>query len=120
MYKVALLFTLLCAFSQQAPAKYNYAEVLHKSFLFYHAQRSGNLTNHRRLAWRTDSCFNCKGLNGEDLSGGYYEAGKSTSISSYLISISSKHNEMGTSAHFYYLPIGLECDRIQRCNQISQ
>ena len=56
-------------------AKYNYGEVLHKSFLFYHAQRSGNLTGHRKLAWRTDSCFQCKGLNGEDLSGGYYEAG---------------------------------------------
>ncbi|KAG8900314.1 hypothetical protein FRB99_006119 [Tulasnella sp. 403] len=55
-------------------AKYDYAEVLHKSFLFYHAQRSGKLGPNRRLAWRGDSCFVCSGPNGEDLSGGYYEA----------------------------------------------
>ncbi len=29
---------------------------------------------HRR---RSDSCFNCKGPGGEDVSGGYYEAGGS-------------------------------------------
>ena len=26
---------------------------------------------------RSDSCFNCKGPSGEDVSGGYYEAGGS-------------------------------------------
>ncbi|KAG8956488.1 hypothetical protein FRC00_004867, partial [Tulasnella sp. 408] len=57
-----------------ATAKYDYAEVLHKSLLFYHAQRSGKLGPNRRLAWRGDSCFICTGPNGEDLSGGYYEA----------------------------------------------
>lgn len=57
-----------------ATAKYDYAEVLHKSLLFYHAQRSGKLGPNRRLAWRGDSCFVCSGPNGEDLSGGYYEA----------------------------------------------
>ena len=31
----------------------------------------------QRIAWRTDSCAECKGPNGEDLSGGYYEAGGS-------------------------------------------
>ena len=71
-------------------AKYNYAEVIHKvsilltspcpplirlqSLLFYHAQRSGKLGPNRRLAWRGDSCLNCIGPNGEDLTGGYYEA----------------------------------------------
>lgn len=54
-------------------AKYDYSEVLHKSFLFYQAQRSGKLP-YQRLAWRGDSCFVCKGQYGEDLSGGYYEA----------------------------------------------
>ncbi|KAG8717899.1 hypothetical protein FRC09_013502 [Ceratobasidium sp. 395] len=54
--------------------KYNYAEVLHKSLLFYHAQRSGDLGPNRRLAWRGNSCMNCIGLFGEDLRGGYYEA----------------------------------------------
>ncbi|KAG9078688.1 hypothetical protein FS749_009252, partial [Ceratobasidium sp. UAMH 11750] len=54
--------------------KYNYAEVLHKSLIFYHAQRSGDLGPNRRLAWRGNSCMNCIGLYGEDLRGGYYEA----------------------------------------------
>ncbi len=31
----------------------------------------------QRLAWRTDSCEECRGPAGEDLSGGYYEAGGS-------------------------------------------
>lgn len=31
----------------------------------------------QRLAWRTDSCEECQGPSGEDLSGGYYEAGGS-------------------------------------------
>ncbi|KAF8607613.1 Six-hairpin glycosidase [Ceratobasidium sp. AG-I] len=55
-------------------SKYNYAEVIHKSLLFYHSQRSGKLGSNRRLAWRGDSCLNCIGPNGEDLTGGYYEA----------------------------------------------
>ncbi|KAF8607612.1 Six-hairpin glycosidase [Ceratobasidium sp. AG-I] len=55
-------------------AKYDYAEVIHKSLLFYHAQRLGKLGPNRRLAWRGDSCFDCIGPNGEDLSGGYFEA----------------------------------------------
>lgn len=29
------------------------------------------------MAWRTDSCAECIGPGGEDLSGGYYEAGGS-------------------------------------------
>ncbi|KAF7727615.1 hypothetical protein EC973_007376 [Apophysomyces ossiformis] len=53
--------------------KYNYAEVLHKSYLFYHAQKSGILP-YQRLAWRGDSCKVCVGDFGEDLSRGWYEA----------------------------------------------
>ncbi|ORX60578.1 Six-hairpin glycosidase [Hesseltinella vesiculosa] len=53
--------------------KYNYAEVLHKSYLFYHAQKSGNLP-YQRMAWRGDSCKVCVGDYGEDLSHGWYEA----------------------------------------------
>ncbi|KAJ3038017.1 hypothetical protein HDV00_001061 [Rhizophlyctis rosea] len=54
-------------------AKYNYVDALHKSFLFYWAQRSGKQP-YDRLAWRTDSCLDCRGDYGEDLSGGWYEA----------------------------------------------
>lgn len=60
--------------AEQSP--YNYAEVLHKSYIFYYQQRSGKLP-FQRLAWRADSCLDCKGPAGEDLSGGYYEAGGS-------------------------------------------
>ncbi|KAI9000282.1 Six-hairpin glycosidase-like protein [Gaertneriomyces semiglobifer] len=54
-------------------AKYDYVDVLHKSYLFYWAQRSGALP-YKRLAWRGDSCLDCKGAYGEDLSGAWYEA----------------------------------------------
>lgn len=53
--------------------KYNYAEVMHKSYLFYHSQKSGYLP-YQRLAWRSHSCKNCIGAYGEDLSQGWYEA----------------------------------------------
>ncbi|KAI9100694.1 family 9 glycoside hydrolase [Phlyctochytrium arcticum] len=53
--------------------KYDYVDVMHKSFLFYWAQRSGKMP-YQRLAWRSDSCLDCKGDFGEDLSGGWYEA----------------------------------------------
>lgn len=44
------------------------------------SQISGKVSTacRRRLTWRDDSCSSCKGLYGEDLSGGFYEAGGST------------------------------------------
>nr|AMH40365.1 glycoside hydrolase family 9 [Extatosoma tiaratum] len=56
-------------------AGYNYKEVLQKSLLFYEAQRSGKLPADQRVTWRKDSALNDKGVNGEDLTGGYYDAG---------------------------------------------
>ncbi|KAI8815465.1 family 9 glycoside hydrolase [Cladochytrium replicatum] len=53
--------------------RYDYSQALHMSYLFYHSQISGKL-KHRRLAWRDDSCFLCKGDYGEDLSGAWFEA----------------------------------------------
>ncbi|KAJ3144927.1 hypothetical protein HDU86_001319 [Geranomyces michiganensis] len=59
----------------QAPAdpKYDYVEVIHKSYLFFWAQRSGKMP-YQRLAWRADSFVDAKGKYGEDLSGGWFEA----------------------------------------------
>ncbi|KAJ3145366.1 hypothetical protein HDU89_007119 [Geranomyces variabilis] len=55
--------------------KYNYVEVIHKSYLFFWAQRSGKMpAGQQRLAWRADSFADAKGLYGEDLSGGWFEA----------------------------------------------
>merc|ERR1719283_413932 len=52
---------------------YDLADVLGKSILFYEAQRSGYYEG--RVSWRGDSATNDFGPNGEDLVGGYYDAG---------------------------------------------
>ena len=57
------------------PGKYDYARVLKLSILFYEAQRSGKLPSKNRVPWRKDSALNDRGENGEDLSGGWYDAG---------------------------------------------
>lgn len=49
--------------------KYKYAVVLHKSLLFYEAQRSGKLPANNRIPWRGDSALADVGKDGEDLSG---------------------------------------------------
>jgi len=49
--------------------------VLGKSLLFYEAQRSGALPPDQRVTWRHNSAMNDKGWVGEDLVGGYYDAG---------------------------------------------
>ncbi|XP_059490263.1 endoglucanase E-4-like [Neocloeon triangulifer] len=54
---------------------YNYDRVLELSLLFYEAQRSGHLPKDNRVPWRSDSCLKDRGQRGEDLEGGYYDAG---------------------------------------------
>ncbi|XP_070574806.1 endoglucanase E-4-like [Ptychodera flava] len=56
----------------QAP--YNYTEVLQKSILFYEAQQSGYLYKNR-IPYRGDSALYDRGQRGEDLVGGWYDAG---------------------------------------------
>lgn len=51
----------------------DYSKVLELSLLFYEAQRSGKLPANNRVAWRGDSAMNDRGLDGEDLTGGYYD-----------------------------------------------
>ncbi|MBD0269924.1 MAG: glycoside hydrolase family 9 protein, partial [Cyanobacteria bacterium Co-bin8] len=55
--------------------KFNYAEALQKSFLFYEAQRSGDLPANNRIEWRGDSAMRDGSDVGRDLTGGYYDAG---------------------------------------------
>jgi len=52
---------------------YDLADVLGKSILFYEAQRSGYYRG--RVSWRGDSATGDRGPGGEDLEGGYYDAG---------------------------------------------
>ena len=54
---------------------FNYGEALQKSFLFYEAQRSGDLPTSNRVSWRGDSALNDGADVGRDLTGGYYDAG---------------------------------------------
>lgn len=60
----------------KGPAVLDFSDALHKTILNFNAFRSGNYSP-RLLAWRDDSCFDCEGDFGEDLSGGHYEAGGS-------------------------------------------
>lgn len=53
--------------------RFNYAEALAKSMLFYEAQRSGALPYDHRVAWRGSSALNDGADVGIDLSGGYYD-----------------------------------------------
>ncbi|TFJ85003.1 hypothetical protein NSK_003427 [Nannochloropsis salina CCMP1776] len=58
-----------------AGEKYNLAEVLQLSSLFYEAQRSGKLPPSQRVRWRKDACMDDGQDVGEDLAGGYFDAG---------------------------------------------
>ena len=53
----------------------NYGEALQKSFLFYEAQRAGQLPEDNRIDWRGDSTLEDGADVGLDLSGGYFDAG---------------------------------------------
>lgn len=53
---------------------HDYREIIKLSLLFYEAQRSGPLPEDSRIPWRGDSALLDHGRNGEDLTGGYYDA----------------------------------------------
>ena len=57
------------------PALPQYREALELSLLFYRAQRSGSLGPDNKVPWRSDAHTEDRGRGGEDLSGGYYDAG---------------------------------------------
>ena len=47
------------AFPPVAGPSFDYAEALHKAFIYMRIQRSGNLTASDHIAWRSNSCFTC-------------------------------------------------------------
>lgn len=55
--------------------EHNYAEALQKAIYFYECQRSGPLPANNRVEWRGDSGINDGTDVGEDLTGGWYDAG---------------------------------------------
>ncbi|XP_052239386.1 endoglucanase A-like isoform X2 [Dreissena polymorpha] len=60
--------------TRASPTRYNYAQALGLSILFFDAQRSGRLPANQPIPWRGDSAVN-DGDHGHDLSGGWYDAG---------------------------------------------
>nr|AFK49805.1 beta-1,4-glucanase 1 [Cryptocercus punctulatus] len=66
---------LLAALALCEAGTYDYGSVVRASLLFYEAQRSGKLPSDQKVTWRKDSALKDKGQNGEDLTGGYYDAG---------------------------------------------
>jgi len=47
---------------------FNYAEALHKAFIYLRVQRSGNITGPDfDLAWRSNSCFTCKVVGSDNV-----------------------------------------------------
>lgn len=76
MMNIAWSLLIFGCFSHIASAgQYDLNQVLQKSILFYEAQRSGKLPSTNRISWRGDSALGDKGDSGEDLSGGWYDAG---------------------------------------------
>ena len=66
----AMSFASIVSYSQ-----YNYGEALQKSIFFYEAQQSGELPDWNRVTWRDDSAMNDGSDVGENLTGGWYDAG---------------------------------------------
>ena len=54
---------------------YDLNELIHKSILFYEAQRAGKLPSNNRIPWRGDSVLRDGCDVGADLSGGWFDAG---------------------------------------------
>jgi len=69
---LAIIFTVIVAISA---GDYDYGEVIRLSLLFYEAQRTGVLPPTNRIPWRGDSFVTDVGQDGEDLSGGFFDAG---------------------------------------------
>nr|CAB3263035.1 uncharacterized protein LOC100186903 [Phallusia mammillata] len=61
--------------SSEDETKYDYNEIIHKSILFYEAQRSGKLPAGNPIPWRGDSGLKDGCDVGHDLTGGWYDAG---------------------------------------------
>ncbi|WP_253274275.1 glycoside hydrolase family 9 protein [Myxosarcina sp. GI1] len=61
--------------STKQKGQFKYGEALQKSFLFFEANRSGDLPKDNRVKWRGDSALKDGSDVGRDLRGGYYDAG---------------------------------------------
>jgi hypothetical protein len=60
---------------QPGTGQFRYGEALQKSFLFFEANRSGDLPEDNRIVWRGDANLQDGSDVGRDLTGGYFDAG---------------------------------------------
>jgi len=72
---VAVAAISLAAAVSAASAAHDYGDALHKSLLYFEAQRSGRLPYNQRVRWRGHSGLMDGLEQGVDLVGGYYDAG---------------------------------------------
>ena len=61
--------------SVKQKGQFAYGEVLQKNFLFFEANRSGDLGPDNRIEWRGDATVHDGSTVGRDLEGGYFDAG---------------------------------------------
>ncbi len=70
-----LLWSALALPVAATETNFNYAEALQKALYFYEAQQSGPLSPNNRVEWRGPSCLTDGQDIGQDLAGGWYDAG---------------------------------------------
>ncbi|VDI00925.1 endoglucanase [Mytilus galloprovincialis] len=110
---------------QSVATKYDYPKVLELSILFYEAQRSGKLPSNNRIPFRGDSALGDKGFSGEDLTGGWYDAGdgvkfnlpmaSATTILSWGLSQWQDAYEAAGQLELMYDSIKWPLDYLQKC-----
>ena len=61
--------------STKQQGQFAYGEALQKNFLFFEANRSGDLGPYSRIEWRDDATTEDGSTVGQDLEGGYFDAG---------------------------------------------
>jgi endoglucanase len=69
------IMAMVLLINQTSGADYNYGEAMQKSIYFYLQQRCGPLPADNPVIWRADSCLNDGADVGQDLTGGYLDAG---------------------------------------------
>lgn len=71
--RIAAILLLVVGLASYAVANYDYADIIRRSLLFYEAQRTGILPANNRIPWRGNTFVTDRGVNGENLSGGYFD-----------------------------------------------